>query len=349
MVTVREEVSRELDRPVDTLSDDLDPKTEVDFVQIPRESEYALAVHSPRTMQSLQGVYTSYCLDFQSHTPAFRLKKTRVRRRFSEFLWLRKELDKVDSWRKPPPLPPRRFWNLLEKEFVEARQDQLQKWLYTVLSEPNYLSCTALHLFLQTELTTQEIQDYMDGKIPEEKIQQMWTNHGKRYNYQPHNPLHNFVHEEPTEIHFTEEDMNPTDLPIPSITVDFVDDPDLQSAQQPSPHGTPPPPESPSGSEEPLEKSAAQKSKETQLGQEADADGKPTDGKERNPQDELHLLPEAEQDLSSRSQQEGDRRRRGGREAGAGAEVLPETVDQNRSESPEMEVVPSFGQMSTIN
>ena len=54
----------------------------------------------------------------------------------------------------------------------------------SVLSEPCYLSNVALHLFLQTEMTVEQIKDYLNGKISEQRVEEIWSNHGKLYHYQ---------------------------------------------------------------------------------------------------------------------------------------------------------------------
>ncbi|KAL8612939.1 hypothetical protein ACOMHN_001022 [Nucella lapillus] len=151
-----------------------------------RTPEYHLTVISPRTKCADGHEYTSYCIALETTSTAFRLPRSRAWRRFSEFVWLRKTLDKVDNWKRPPMLPAKRFWNVLEPKFVEGRRRQLEQWIHEVLSEPLYLSCTMLHLFLQTEMPLASIEDYLDGQLCDQRMEEIWANQGKLYTYMPH-------------------------------------------------------------------------------------------------------------------------------------------------------------------
>ncbi|XP_070174615.1 sorting nexin-11-like isoform X2 [Littorina saxatilis] len=167
-----------------------------------------LKIVLPETSYSSFGSYTTYCIYLQSYSSAFRLHRTETRRRFSDFVWLRKELDKIDNWRSPPPLSARRFWNLLDPEFVEERRQQLETWTREVLMDPAYLSHAGLHMFVQTQMSVEQIQDYLHGKVSEERIEEIWSYRGHLDAYGAQTCLLNSLHYEPIVISFSPDEEN---------------------------------------------------------------------------------------------------------------------------------------------
>ncbi|XP_046381158.2 sorting nexin-10A-like isoform X1 [Haliotis rufescens] len=151
----------------------------IDFSKCPLPQ---VRVQNPVTHHTWdEGRYTTYDITIQTAHKAFSLPHTSVRRRFSEFDWLRKQLKTHHPIRTPPDLPPKKFFiQRFDDEFIQKRQEGLEKFLNTVIAEKLYLSDSVLHLFLQTDLTGRDISDFISGKLTEEYIQSVWKAGGKK-------------------------------------------------------------------------------------------------------------------------------------------------------------------------
>uniref|UniRef100_A0A3Q3VRT3 PX domain-containing protein n=1 Tax=Mola mola TaxID=94237 RepID=A0A3Q3VRT3_MOLML len=89
-------------------------------------------------------------------------KTSCVRRRYSEFAWLKKKLQKNTV----PDLPAKSFFSFSNDDFLEGRRKGLQAFLDKVLHMTVCLSDSQLHLFLQTQLPVGHIQDCVQGHTP---------------------------------------------------------------------------------------------------------------------------------------------------------------------------------------
>jgi len=102
--------------------------------------------------------YTDYELRMKTNLPVFRLKESSVRRRYSDFVWLRNELDcycpKIDL----PPLPSKAIMRQLpfrnddgiyEPQFIEKRRSGLERFVNKIAGHPLSHHESALHMFLQ--------------------------------------------------------------------------------------------------------------------------------------------------------------------------------------------------------
>ncbi|XP_046403727.1 sorting nexin-3-like [Ischnura elegans] len=103
--------------------------------------------------------HTTFNIQIKTNHPAFSLQYSEVRRRFSEFKWLRRVLHRHHPEREPPALPSRGLlvWNRFTYEFLESRRSELEKFVKSVVAVPCYLGEKAVHLFLQSDLNTQMI------------------------------------------------------------------------------------------------------------------------------------------------------------------------------------------------
>ncbi|XP_071438850.1 sorting nexin-3-like [Hetaerina americana] len=110
--------------------------------------------------------HTTFNIRIKTNHPAFSLQYSEVRRRFSEFKWLRHVLQRHHPERNPPILPSRGMlvWNRFTQEFLESRRADLETFINRIISIPVYLGEKALHLFIQTELSTKEIELNLLGK-----------------------------------------------------------------------------------------------------------------------------------------------------------------------------------------
>nr|CAB3262965.1 uncharacterized protein LOC100185888 [Phallusia mammillata] len=97
------------------------------------------------------GRFTTYEVTLQTNSPSFAVKHSTVERRYSDFVWLRRALARTTDV-KPPSLPIGRIFGLFTSSFLEERQKVLTEFMRQVVQETLFLSNTALHLFLQTNL-----------------------------------------------------------------------------------------------------------------------------------------------------------------------------------------------------
>lgn len=96
----------------------------------------------------------------------FARQSTKVRRRFSEFVWLWKHLSRHNSLAlKLPSLPTkRRVFSRFSKGFLEERRSCLQEALAGLTRITQILADSAFHLFLQSTLTVKEMESFISGR-----------------------------------------------------------------------------------------------------------------------------------------------------------------------------------------
>jgi len=113
-------------------------------------------------------LFTDYEICIKTTSKAFMIPQSVVRRRYSDFVWLKSWLEKNNesfSDQKMPKLPPKKLIRKFDDEFLNFRQKGLQKFLRKVIERNIFLSDKALHLFLQSGMPVKQIQDYLDGKL----------------------------------------------------------------------------------------------------------------------------------------------------------------------------------------
>ncbi|KAK3529669.1 hypothetical protein QTP70_033698 [Hemibagrus guttatus] len=124
-------------------------------------------VQDPRVMN--EGSWNSY-VDFKiflhTNSKAFTAKTSCVRRRYSEFVWLKRKLQKNAGLVPVPDLPGKSFIHFTNTDFIEKRRKGLQSFLDKVVHMTVCLSDSQLHLFLQTQLPVGHIQDCVKGHTP---------------------------------------------------------------------------------------------------------------------------------------------------------------------------------------
>lgn len=119
--------------------------------------------------------YTTFEILIQTSDPAFNLRRSSTRRRYNDFCWLRKILKRHHPLCTCPELPEKRqFSERFEIQFLVQRMKELEDWLLRIVSINLYLSDTALHLFLQSSLSIQQIEQYFKGSLPECDLQQAY-------------------------------------------------------------------------------------------------------------------------------------------------------------------------------
>ncbi|XP_067286668.1 sorting nexin-11 isoform X2 [Pseudorasbora parva] len=127
----------------------------------------AVRVQDPRVQN--EGSWNSY-VDFKiflhTNSKAFTAKTSCVRRRYSEFVWLKKKLQKNTGLVPVPDLPKKSLFSFINDDFIERRRKGLQGFLDKVLHMTVCLSDSQLHLFLQTQLPVKHIEDCVQGHTP---------------------------------------------------------------------------------------------------------------------------------------------------------------------------------------
>jgi hypothetical protein len=102
--------------------------------------------------------------------PVFRVKESSVRRRYSDFEWLRNELER-DSKIVVPPLPSKALKRqmpfrsddgIFEEDFIEDRRSGLEGFVNKIAGHPLAQNERCLHMFLQE---TNVDRNYVPGKI----------------------------------------------------------------------------------------------------------------------------------------------------------------------------------------
>ncbi|XP_063040813.1 sorting nexin-10A-like [Engraulis encrasicolus] len=108
--------------------------------------------------------HLDYEITIHTNSMCFRKKSSCVRRRYSEFVWLRQRLQDNALLIDLPKLPPwNPFFSQTNSCQVTERMKGLQKFLEGVLSSPLLLSDSRLHLFLQSELSVMKIEACAQG------------------------------------------------------------------------------------------------------------------------------------------------------------------------------------------
>ncbi|KAF0988121.1 hypothetical protein HZS_6652 [Henneguya salminicola] len=105
--------------------------------------------------------FTDYCVSTKTNMSIFKFKETNVRRRFRDFEWLKKELEKtVDvfliqlsgfpSKAISRQLPFRTDMGIFDSEFIENRRSDLQNFMNKIGTHPLVKKQVVFHMFLQS-------------------------------------------------------------------------------------------------------------------------------------------------------------------------------------------------------
>ncbi|KAK6106928.1 Sorting nexin 12, putative [Brugia malayi] len=114
--------------------------------------------------------YTDYEIRLRTNLPIFKHKESSVRRRYSDFEWLRGELER-DSKIVVPTLPGKALKRQLpfrsddgifEDSFIEERRKGLELFINKVAGHPLAQNERCLHIFLQDAIIDKH---YVPGKI----------------------------------------------------------------------------------------------------------------------------------------------------------------------------------------
>jgi sorting nexin-3/12 len=81
-------------------------------------------------------MYTDYEIHVITNIPAFKLKQSSVRRRYSDFEHFRDMLERESARVTIPPLPGKVFTNRFSDDVIDHRREGLQQFLRIVASHP---------------------------------------------------------------------------------------------------------------------------------------------------------------------------------------------------------------------
>lgn len=99
-------------------------------------STNTLQVRNPQTHGTSRHMYTDYEIICRTNIPAFKLKHSTVRRRYSDFEYFRDILERESARVTIPPLPGKVFTNRFSDDVIEHRRDGLQRFLQIVVGHP---------------------------------------------------------------------------------------------------------------------------------------------------------------------------------------------------------------------
>ncbi|XP_055359296.1 sorting nexin-10B [Betta splendens] len=110
--------------------------------------------------------YIDYEICLHTNSVFFNKKVSSVRRRYSEFVWLRQKLqENALLMIQVPKLPPKNpFFSMNNAQQVTERMTGLQRFLEQILLSPLLMSDSCLHLFLQSTLSVPKMEACAAGK-----------------------------------------------------------------------------------------------------------------------------------------------------------------------------------------
>lgn len=157
------------DAKIDTSRLDSKPQSISDAYAVPANF-LEIDITNPQTHGVGKKRYTDYEVRMKTNIPIFKLKESAVRRRYSDFEWLRTELER-DSKIVVPPLPGKALKKMLpfrgddgifEDEFIEERRQGLEAFINRVAGHPLAQNERCLHMFLQEPIID---KNYVPGKV----------------------------------------------------------------------------------------------------------------------------------------------------------------------------------------
>ncbi|XP_020792865.1 sorting nexin-10B [Boleophthalmus pectinirostris] len=134
-----------------------------------KQQTISVWVRDPRIQKNdFWHAYIDYEICLHTNSVCFTKKTSSVRRRYSEFVWLRQKLEANSLLMiKLPELPPKNpFFSLNNARQITERMTGLQRFLEQILQSPLLLSDSCLHLFLQSQLSVNKMEACAEGRTP---------------------------------------------------------------------------------------------------------------------------------------------------------------------------------------
>ncbi|WWC64087.1 sorting nexin-3 [Kwoniella dejecticola CBS 10117] len=111
------------------------PQTFDEMYAVP-ESFLEIEIRNPMTHGIGRKMYTDYEIVCMTNIPAFKLRHSVVRRRYSDFEAFRDILERESTRVNIPPLPGKVFTNRFTDDIIEQRREGLQRFLEIVAGHP---------------------------------------------------------------------------------------------------------------------------------------------------------------------------------------------------------------------
>src|SRR5436305_6206474 len=119
-------------------------------------------------------MYTDYEIVCRTNIPAFKLRYSVVRRRYSDFEYFRDILERESARVTIPPLPGKVFTNRFSDDVIEHRREGLQRFLKIVVGHPLLQTGSkVLASFVQGEYDRNK--DHEDDKVEGETLTTAWV------------------------------------------------------------------------------------------------------------------------------------------------------------------------------
>ncbi|KNZ62911.1 uncharacterized protein VP01_1208g4 [Puccinia sorghi] len=100
------------------------------------ENYLEIEVRNPITYDNIRKPYTDYEVTCRTNIPAFKVKYSSVRRRYSDFEAFRDILERETTRVNIPSLPGKVFTNRFSDEVIETRREGLERFLQIVAGHP---------------------------------------------------------------------------------------------------------------------------------------------------------------------------------------------------------------------
>jgi len=147
-------------------------KQTLDDAYSPPANYLEITVADAKTYGEGRKRWTDYKVSMRTNLPIFKVKETTVRRRYSDFKWLKDELERAVQI-VLPELPGKAFFRQLpflqqddgifELEFIEERRKGLEEFINRLSGHPLVQNEKSLHMFLGE--TTLDRANYVPGKV----------------------------------------------------------------------------------------------------------------------------------------------------------------------------------------
>lgn len=130
-------------------------------ILIEKEGDKSVRFECLVRVEPMEGDSSLYSVRLATNHESFKLKKSCTIRSFSSFYFLQRTLAKSHACISVPNLPPK---PLLWVSNNKTKVQELATFISTVISNRGLIDSRVLHLFLQTQLSLDFIQENMDGK-----------------------------------------------------------------------------------------------------------------------------------------------------------------------------------------
>ncbi|KAI8837244.1 sorting nexin-3, partial [Chytriomyces cf. hyalinus JEL632] len=100
------------------------------------ENFLEVEVRNPQIQGTGRSQFVDYEIVCRTNIPAFKLKTSVVRRRYSDFEWFREALERETTKVNIPALPGKVFTNRFSDEVIETRRAGLERFLQIVAGHP---------------------------------------------------------------------------------------------------------------------------------------------------------------------------------------------------------------------